>query len=833
MITILLEDNGDYIKKKRTLQSLEKQQKGDFLIKVYPKSCRESFIRKISEEGEGYCLFLCSGSELILETDKIDAWLKKYKADWYYGDEKIRGMGETQKDSPKPDFGIFGFVSYLFTGQGLIFSRRLLKEIVRIDPEDDFPAFMLKLSVEAAVYSDGVHIAEPLILRAADAGSYHMDQRDLERRLNRLLRSRNLAFTAVTDTEWKTTYLYGKRGKNYSTTLIVVFHNAEEEAYWRAVYEPTLGVQQVVLQLYDKNWGYTWNEGARRADGEVLFFVKAGWQFPEEFKSAELKEYAGISHVGAISPGLYSCSGEKIYTGAARVGRGFCAAVSYEDGTGHDYREGVREISVPAWQFFVVRRTLWEQAGGFAEEEISADFCAADFSMRLEKLGYTGLYCGQIHVFALEKTEEHRQKGFLHMLDHWGEDWGKDPYCTRSMCRNMLEECGGNTVLYVPENYKFNSENGKKLLVLSHELSMTGAPIVLMYAVRILKENGFDVVLLSPKDGVLKKNILEEHIPVLIDEEIYNSGRWLTYAEEFDLILVNTVVPFFCIDHLKKSSLPVIWWIHDAREGYDIYLRHVLPESLGKNIDTYCVSGYAKEAVVKYRAGYAPGILPYGLPDLAHNYLEIPQWEHSENRLVFLIVGTLEPRKGQDILLESLKYLRKTDRDRSIFYFIGAEKSAEITKELKTAIKRDPDMIRWIPFLSRDEIFKAYAGAAAVICCSRDDPLPTVMAETMMMSGICICSENTGTAELLETGKNGFLYHDNSPEELAECITYVINHCAELASVRRKARETYEKVFSMQAFKNRLLKIVDQNLKKRQKNGNDCEKRISSIDSSI
>jgi glycosyltransferase involved in cell wall biosynthesis len=49
-----------------------------------------------------------------------------------------------------------------------------------------------------------------------------------------------------------------------------------------------------------------------------------------------------------------------------------------------------------------------------------------------------------------------------------------------------------------------------------------------------------------------------------------------------------------------------------------------------------------------------------------------------------------------------------------------------------------------------------------LICASRDDPMPVVVTEAMMFSKVCICSENTGSANIIQDGNSGFVYKDNS-----------------------------------------------------------------------
>ena len=49
-----------------------------------------------------------------------------------------------------------------------------------------------------------------------------------------------------------------------------------------------------------------------------------------------------------------------------------------------------------------------------------------------------------------------------------------------------------------------NSDADKKILLITHDLSLTGAPMMLYYAAKILKEKGYGVTVYSKADGPLK-----------------------------------------------------------------------------------------------------------------------------------------------------------------------------------------------------------------------------------------------------------------------------------------------------------------------------------------
>lgn len=812
-------DTGDYYLKKRTMESLYEQSSRNYCLKICPwNDQKNDFVNRIQISRENYYLFLQAGTRICQDAvKKAEEALEQGQALWYYADEEILKPRKEVLDAgsaAKPGFGMFGFASHMYTGNAVLFSGRILSELISGITSREFPLFLMELTIKAAAVCDGVHMEFPLLMRDSEWKITEEHGKLLNQWMSSYLNKKELPFFSVLNTEEGINHLYCRKYLETEPVcpIVVVADETGQEEKWKALYQSAFTDVQVFVQGGHAPWGMRCNEGIRKADGEAVLVVRAGWMLPNPMKMKELLAYACSGPVGMASPRLYDRDGKLVYAGGAQVGYGFNGSPGGQNPEYQDYRKGVRETMVPGWQFSAVNRLAWEQAGGFSEKALSPDFCAADFALRLKQNGFESLYCGNIAVRSAEKEELPPQQGFLHMLEHWGKEWGSDRYFTEAMRRKVFGKLHKGTRLFVPEQGPGWKKGAKNILVLSHELSMTGAPVVLTYAVEVLQKEGFNQLILSPEDGVLKENMLGMGVPVLIDEDIYENDRWLSYAREFDLIVVNTVVPFFCIKQLENFPVPVIWWIHDAREGYVHYLRHVLPRTLGSNIDVYCVSEYARDVLREFRPQYESGVFLYGLPDFSEKREIGYRLENPDGKYIFLTVGTIESRKGQDVLLQAIDMLGERVREKCLFCFIGGKKTKIIAEKLERSMLRYPDTIQWIPFLNRTDIFDAYRQASAVICASRDDPLPAFMTETMMMSGVCICSENTGTASLIESGRNGFVYRKNSPKELAACIARVAEHGEDMDRMRAEARRTYEEKFEMSAFREELRAIVEKNL---------------------
>ncbi len=109
----------------------------------------------------------------------------------------------------------------------------------------------------------------------------------------------------------------------------------------------------------------------------------------------------------------------------------------------------------------------------------------------------------------------------------------------------------------------------KSILLLSHDLLLGGPALALYHAALALKKNGYEVVFGSMLDGELKDMLEDSFIPVIIDRRLQvNTMRELPWTSNYNLIICNTInYHIFLSD--RDCSIPIIWWLHDARRYYD------------------------------------------------------------------------------------------------------------------------------------------------------------------------------------------------------------------------------------------------------------------------
>ncbi len=355
----------------------------------------------------------------------------------------------------------------------------------------------------------------------------------------------------------------------------------------------------------------------------------------------------------------------------------------------------------------------------------------------------------------------------------------------------------------------------KTAMVLCHEFSMTGAPIVLVNAIPVLWEMGFEVAVIGPMDGAAAKLFIEAGALVVLNSEQLGNKALCGIAYSCDLVLANTVCEADAVSLLNGAPMPVIWWLHDALIGYPAIERKI-PLKMKQNVTLCAVGGHAAAAMHSVRPNFKIKQLIYGLPDYAQDAFEKLDLSFAKGKQLFVTIGSFEHRKGQDIFCEAIRMLPEEERKRAAFLFVGKVLSfdKEMFHSVRRLMEQYPENVFYQEKLSRDQVKSLMQQCDCVVCASRDDPMPTFVTEGLIFGKPAIVSEHTGTAGLIQNGKNGFIYQDDDPTQLSERLAYMIDHPELSTQMSAECRALYERSFTHQSFANALQEIVEAAMRK-------------------
>ena len=342
----------------------------------------------------------------------------------------------------------------------------------------------------------------------------------------------------------------------------------------------------------------------------------------------------------------------------------------------------------------------------------------------------------------------------------------------------------------------------KKCLLISHEASLSGAPVVLYNLAKILKREGWIPVILSPHDGPLFSEAKRSNI------KIYRC-HWRNVtccakigSKKYDLIIINTAVNGYIVDRVQHcTKCPVIWWIHESAAVYSDACIQQLPIEVTSRIQIFAGGGYAKKQIKRYRHNYQIRSLLYPTLDLKNIHTVCKN--STSRKINFYCIGTFEERKAQDLFVRAIKLLPNCILKESCFVFIGRIGSREIYNSVQSLLSHENIHCVVMDALPLEELYKEYQKMDVLVCPSRDDPMPVVIADALSLGKIVICSSNTGSAEIIKENNAGFVFESDSVSELVKSIKEAVM-IFEQKEMRLyysvQARRVYENNFSEEAF---------------------------------
>ena len=573
----------------------------------------------------------------------------------------------------------------------------------------------------------------------------------------------------------------------------------------------------VYFVKYDKKYNFSdkCNEGALASHGEIVVFYNDD-VFPLQRDWIEhLIEYLWVPGVGGVSPKLLHENDTIQYAGMISGTPGLCGTaynnipnnVSDKFLTMHNY---VRNVSILSGACCALWKNVFLEIGAFDAINTPDGHSDMDLSYKLMEAGYRCVYTPYAllrhignHSWA---AKPYKYKADIYALKRWGKFVSKDPYFTTSMKQVLYNDFRFDYRIYADHLDPKKHYTGLDVLFVSHQLSLTGAPMMLFYAACIVRKSGGFPVVVSPTDGPLRDMLVNAGIAVIIDESIdHNHFLFENFARNFDLAIINTVSLNKAVSQLSRIPiLKTIWWLHEAES-----LTDCLDRDMGivwEKVSLYCVSNYAKQFLPNKLTAK---ILRNGIPDESAQLRTVAE----DKPVTFLIAGTIEFRKGQDIFVDAIALLPKHVRAKCRFVIVGKlwKPWQKYWEKIEKKIEFFPE-IEYVGSLEHSPLLHMISTADVLVCCSRDDPAPLVVVEAAMLSKPSILNERIGSAEVLDA-QSCFMFECGNVQSLAEQILAAYRQRAHLPDMGLAARLLFEKEWTIEAFEKRFWAAISEEIR--------------------
>jgi glycosyltransferase involved in cell wall biosynthesis len=335
------------------------------------------------------------------------------------------------------------------------------------------------------------------------------------------------------------------------------------------------------------------------------------------------------------------------------------------------------------------------------------------------------------------------------------------------------------------------------VLFVSHETTLTGAPIQLLHLVRQLQKEGWDLEFVAPEAGPISDLLGADGLkvgihPGLLREEGDRTLRKL--AARFDVVVGNTIISWPAVRAAHAEGKPVIWYLHETLVA--VRLNRENPEIAPTlALATLLVTPTRQTARVFQGITNTPiEVVPYGIPAAP-----AVARDGADGPMTFITAASIEARKGQDILVEAIKKLPAQMRDAVRFQVVGRPLDRPFVEQVK-ASAAGLNNVEFTGERNHAQSLELLAASDSLICCSRDETMPITILEAMSLGKVVISADVGGIAEWVRDEMNGLLVPRENPQALARAIERCVNDPKLVTQLRAGARRTFERHFTLERF---------------------------------
>jgi glycosyltransferase involved in cell wall biosynthesis len=314
----------------------------------------------------------------------------------------------------------------------------------------------------------------------------------------------------------------------------------------------------------------------------------------------------------------------------------------------------------------------------------------------------------------------------------------------------------------------------RRVLVISHELSRSGAPLLIAHLARHLLEAGYAPSVLAPVDGPLRQNFEEAGIEVQIDPAALVDARAVARRlPGFGLMLANTILTWRAIYAARAMQVPCLWWIQESAFGQSLAQRTpALARAFGAADMVMFASAFTGRLYAPYLRPDCQVVLTAG-PERPPGGQNGRLVERPADKVMLVTMASFEPRKGQDVLLSALAALPAQHRGQVELYLMGQVLDRRYYRRLQQKAGQ-ASAIRILGVVPHAEAMAYLAAADIFVLPSRDEVMPVALLEAMALGKPIVATTVGGIPEALEHGTHGWLVPPDDPAALAQALDRLI-----------------------------------------------------------
>lgn len=368
------------------------------------------------------------------------------------------------------------------------------------------------------------------------------------------------------------------------------------------------------------------------------------------------------------------------------------------------------------------------------------------------------------------------------------------------------------------------------VLIVSHDASRTGAPILALNIAQHLKEKKYNVIVFLLQGGVLLADF-QEHADIVVEPfpQSHNPSivsivlENLVSQAELKFAIVNSILSRPVLPVLSNNFVPSLCLIHE-------FASYTHPKNAIRDVVLWASQVVFSARIVfennatqyELSKGCSPIILPQGKCVVPHTKDTGKADTNKKNRIrklfrpdslpnntvVILGAGYVQLRKGVDLFLAcAARVVALCPKNAFRFVWVGhgfnPDRDLAYSAYLKDQIAR-AELENHVCFTGElSDIELAYELSDVLFLSSRLDPLPNVAIDAMFNQLPVICFNNTtGIADLLK--QNGLGASCVMPyldiEQAALCLAELIDDSEKRNRLGKEIKDVGKKLFDMRLY---------------------------------
>ncbi len=356
----------------------------------------------------------------------------------------------------------------------------------------------------------------------------------------------------------------------------------------------------------------------------------------------------------------------------------------------------------------------------------------------------------------------------------------------------------------------------KKIVLFTDALGSGGAQRQLVGLAILLKEKGYDVLVLTYHNNTFfVPQLVEKGIPYIFSKRAHNKkSRIWGISQEIKTLKPDVLIAYqrspAVISCFAKLLNPGVFLIVSERNTSQVYNFKVkLSFSLYRFANYIVPNSFSQTDFILAHAPFLQKKMKT-ITNFVDTDLFIPNRNSDDKKLRMLSVGRITRQKNILNYLRAIHIVKQAGYLFKVDWYGYADQGGVYEIECRKLIEQ----------LELDDCFEFHAPTSDIIKEYQDcsvfclpsiyEGTPNVICEAMSCGLPILCSDVCDNSKIVENGINGFLFNPNDPKKISDTIIKFFNlNSTEKEKMGKESREKAVVKFSKEFFVSKYIELIE------------------------